>query len=62
MAGNPLAVFPGASDFDGTTMQKIAKELNLAETSLVLQATGKDCPDACAHRVSQHIARSHCEN
>ena len=43
LAGNPLAVFPDASDFDGTTMQKIAKELNLAETSFVLPATRKDC-------------------
>jgi trans-2,3-dihydro-3-hydroxyanthranilate isomerase len=43
LAGNPLAVFPNASDFDATTMQKIARELNLAETVFVLPATRKDC-------------------
>jgi len=31
LEGNPLAVFPDASEFDDTTMQKIAKELNLEE-------------------------------
>jgi trans-2,3-dihydro-3-hydroxyanthranilate isomerase len=31
LAGNPLAVFPDASEFDETTMQKIARELNLAK-------------------------------
>ena len=43
LAGNPLAVFPGASEFDETTMQKIARELNLAETAFVLPATREDC-------------------
>ncbi len=43
LAGNPLAVFPNASGFDATTMQKIARELNLAETVFVLPATRKDC-------------------
>jgi|HubBroStandDraft_1064217.scaffolds.fasta_scaffold04175_6 trans-2,3-dihydro-3-hydroxyanthranilate isomerase len=43
MAGNPLAVFPDASGLDDTTMQKIAKELNLAETAFVLPATRQDC-------------------
>jgi len=33
LEGNPLAVFPEASDFDEATMLKIAKELNLAETA-----------------------------
>jgi trans-2,3-dihydro-3-hydroxyanthranilate isomerase len=42
-AGNPLAVFPDASELDGITMQKIARELNLAETAFVLPATRKDC-------------------
>src|SRR5271156_5980384 len=36
LAGNPLAVFPDASEIDETTMQKIARELNLAETGFVL--------------------------
>jgi trans-2,3-dihydro-3-hydroxyanthranilate isomerase len=43
LAGNPLAVFPDASEIDETTMQKIARELNLAETAFVLSATRKDC-------------------
>ena len=43
LAGNPLAVFPDASEIDETTMQKIARELNLAETTYVLPATRKDC-------------------
>src|SRR5580704_5537187 len=42
-AGNPLAVFPDAGGFSGTTMQKIAGELNLAETAFVLPATRNDC-------------------
>jgi trans-2,3-dihydro-3-hydroxyanthranilate isomerase len=43
LAGNPLAVFPNAADFSETTMQKIARELNLAETAFVLPATRADC-------------------
>src|ERR1700691_3540683 len=43
LAGNPLAVFPDSSAIDETTMQKIARELNLAETAFVLPATRKDC-------------------
>jgi trans-2,3-dihydro-3-hydroxyanthranilate isomerase len=43
LAGNPLAVFPDASEFDAVTMQRIARELNLAETAFVLPATRKDC-------------------
>src|SRR5580693_6267823 len=43
LAGNPLAVFPDASEFDETTMQKIARELNLTETAFVLPATREDC-------------------
>jgi trans-2,3-dihydro-3-hydroxyanthranilate isomerase len=42
LAGNPLAVFPEASEFDAATMQKIARELNLAETVFVLPATRPD--------------------
>jgi trans-2,3-dihydro-3-hydroxyanthranilate isomerase len=41
--GNPLAVFPDASGMDTATMQKIAKELNLSETTFVLPATRPDC-------------------
>jgi trans-2,3-dihydro-3-hydroxyanthranilate isomerase len=43
LAGNPLAVFPHGAEFSGETMQKIARELNLAETAFVLPATQKDC-------------------
>jgi len=43
LSGNPLAVFPEAAEFDGATMQKIARELNLAETAFVLPATRPDC-------------------
>lgn len=41
--GNPLAVFPDASGLDTDTMQKIAKELNLSETTFVFPATREDC-------------------
>src|SRR5271170_5408641 len=43
LEGNSLAVFPDASDIDEVTMQKIARELNLAETAFVLPATREDC-------------------
>lgn len=36
--GNQLAVFPDARGLDETTMQKIARELNLSETVFVLPA------------------------
>jgi len=35
LTGNPLAVFPGAEDLKATTMQAIARELNLSETIFV---------------------------
>ena len=43
LEGNPLAVFPEASGIDDETMQKIAKELNLSETTFVLPATRPGC-------------------
>jgi trans-2,3-dihydro-3-hydroxyanthranilate isomerase len=43
LEGNPLAVFTDAAAIDGTLMQKIAKELNLAETAFILPATKPDC-------------------
>jgi trans-2,3-dihydro-3-hydroxyanthranilate isomerase len=49
LAGNPLAVFPDASEFDETTMQKIARELNLSETAFVLPATREDSMDRIPH-------------
>lgn len=39
LEGNALAVFPDGSSLDSATMQKIAKELNLSETTFVLPAT-----------------------
>jgi trans-2,3-dihydro-3-hydroxyanthranilate isomerase len=43
LEGNALAVFPDATGLDDATMQKIAKELNLSETTFVSQATRADC-------------------
>jgi trans-2,3-dihydro-3-hydroxyanthranilate isomerase len=43
LEGNQLAVFPNAVGIDDGTMQKIAKEMNLAETTFVLPASRKDC-------------------
>jgi trans-2,3-dihydro-3-hydroxyanthranilate isomerase len=47
LEGNALAVFPDASAIDEVTMQKIAKELNLSETTFVLPPSQA----ACAARV-----------
>jgi trans-2,3-dihydro-3-hydroxyanthranilate isomerase len=46
LEGNALAVFPDAADLDDATMQKIAREMNLAETVFVKLATRKDCAAA----------------
>lgn len=43
LEGNPLAVFLDASDMDGDLMQKIAREMNLSETTFILPATRGDC-------------------
>jgi trans-2,3-dihydro-3-hydroxyanthranilate isomerase len=43
LAGNPLAVFTQASEIDEGVMQKIAREMNLAETTFVLPAENPDC-------------------
>jgi len=43
LEGNPLAVFPDASGLYDGTMQKIAKELNLSETTFVLPPTRPGC-------------------
>lgn len=37
--GNPLAVFPTAQGLDARTMQQIAREMNLSETTFVLPPT-----------------------
>lgn len=43
LEGNPLAVFSEASAIDDATMQRIARELNLSETTFVLPPTRSDC-------------------
>lgn len=43
LEGNGLAVFLDASGLDTSTMQKIALEMNLSETTFILPATRKDC-------------------
>jgi trans-2,3-dihydro-3-hydroxyanthranilate isomerase len=43
LEGNPLAVFPDARGLDDGTMQRIARELNLAETAFVFPATDPGC-------------------
>ncbi len=40
LAGNPLAVVLGAGALDGETMQRIARETNLSETTFVLGSEG----------------------
>ena len=43
LEGNSLAVFPHASGLDDLMMQKIARELNLSETTFVFPATRSGC-------------------
>jgi trans-2,3-dihydro-3-hydroxyanthranilate isomerase len=43
LEGNALAVFPDAGDLDGSTMQKIARELSLSETVFILPSRRADC-------------------
>jgi len=43
LEGNALAVFTDASGLDSDVMQRIARELNLAETAFILPATRADC-------------------
>src|SRR5579859_4740493 len=43
LEGNSLAVFPAGAGLDTATMQKIARELNLSETTFVFPATRSDC-------------------
>ena len=48
-AGNALAVFPKASGIDAVTMQKIARESILSETSFVIPAKRSDCEIGVRH-------------
>src|ERR1700682_5926908 len=43
LEGNALAVFPDGRPLDDATMQDIAREMNLSETSFVLPSTRDDC-------------------
>jgi len=43
LLGNQLGVFPDSSGIDDATMQKIAKELNVAETVFIAPSTRTDC-------------------
>jgi trans-2,3-dihydro-3-hydroxyanthranilate isomerase len=43
LEGNALAVFPDASGIDESTMRKIAREMNLSETTFIGPATRADC-------------------
>jgi len=43
LEGNALAVFPDAVGLDTATMQKIARELNLSETTFIFPSSRPDC-------------------
>ena len=43
LLGNQLGVFPDSAGLDDATMQKIAKELNVAETVFISPSTRPDC-------------------
>src|SRR5579872_5918584 len=43
LQGNQLGVFPDSEGIDDGTMQKIAKELNVAETVFISPSTRTDC-------------------
>jgi len=42
LEGNALAVFPDATGLDGRVMQRIARELNLSETSFIFPNESRD--------------------
>ena len=42
LGGNPLAVFVDADGLDGERMQKIAREMNLSETTFVVPSSDRD--------------------
>jgi PhzF family phenazine biosynthesis protein len=43
LEGNALAVFPDCADLGTQQMQKIARELNLSETTFVVPSSRPDC-------------------
>ena len=42
LAGNALAVFTDASGLDDSTMQALAREMNLSESAFVLEPSAED--------------------
>src|SRR5215469_1044381 len=42
LEGNPLAVFPDATGLEAGTMQRIARELNLSETTFIIPQESSD--------------------
>src|SRR5450432_3211474 len=42
LAGNPLCVFEDGSTLDDATMQALALQFNLSETTFILPATARD--------------------
>ncbi len=42
MQGNALAVFPDATEMESATMQRVARELNLSETTFILPQESRD--------------------
>jgi trans-2,3-dihydro-3-hydroxyanthranilate isomerase len=51
LAGNPLAVFLDADDLTDAEMQAIAREMNLSESTFVLQATDQGRPQGADYRM-----------
>lgn len=51
LAGNPLAVFPDATDLDQAQMQAIAREMNLSETTFVLPPTAAGAAAGATYRM-----------
>jgi trans-2,3-dihydro-3-hydroxyanthranilate isomerase len=49
LQGNALAVFPDGSGLDAATMQRIAREMNLSETTFILP--GESDPEATRVRI-----------
>jgi trans-2,3-dihydro-3-hydroxyanthranilate isomerase len=50
-AGNPLAVYPDAGHLDDATMQRIAREMNLSETTFVGPPSAEGRAAGCGFRV-----------
>ncbi len=55
--GNPLAVFEDARGIDDTTMQALALQFNLSETTFILPSDSRD-----GARAHFHARRSRCRS